>query len=121
MKRLATSLVIATVLALGLPLAAAAQTEYCNDRSARSYYTRSSSNGRYQQRRYSNNNYNSNRRSFYSRHRTAINTGAGAGAGALLGGVLGGKKWAVIGALAGAGGGYVYSKAKKPNRTYYRR
>lgn len=116
MKRLATSLVMTAVIALGLPLAAAAQTHYCNDRHARSHYTRSSSNARYQQRRYNNNYYNNNRRSFYSRHRTAVNTGAGAGAGALLGGILGGKKWAVIGALAGAGGGYVYTKAKNKNR-----
>lgn len=118
MKRLPTSLVITALLALGLPLAAAAQTRYCNDRNSQSYYTRRPSNDRYQQRRYSNNN---NRRSFYSRHRTAVNTGLGAGAGALLGGLLGGKKWAAIGAMAGAGGGYVYSKVKKPKATYYRR
>jgi hypothetical protein len=115
MKRLATSFVITAVLALAMPLAAAAQTRYY-DRNTRSYYTRSYSNQRYSQRRY-----NPNRRSFYQRHRTAVNTGAGAGAGALIGAIVGGKKGAIIGALAGAGGGFVYSKVKKPKRTYYRR
>ena len=116
MKRLATSLVISAVLALAIPLAAAAQTRY-NERNSRSCYTRSDSNARYSQRRYSNNN----RRSFYQRHRTVVNSGAGAGAGALIGAIIGGKKGALIGALAGAGGGYVYSKVKKPKSTYYRR
>ncbi len=116
MKRLATSFVITAVLALAMPLAAAAQTRY-NERNSRSCYTRSDSNARYSQRRYSNNN----RRSFYQRHRTAVNSGAGAGAGALIGAIIGGKKGALIGALAGAGGGYVYSKVKKPKSTYYRR
>lgn len=114
MKRLATSLVMTAVLALGLPLAAAAQTRYYNPRTG-TYYTRSYPNQRYQTRRYT-----TNRRSFYQRHRTAVNTGAGAGAGALIGAIVGGKKGAIIGALAGAGGGYVYSKVKKPKRTYRR-
>lgn len=113
MKRLATSFIITAVLALTMPLAAAAQTRYRNDRNSRSYYTRSNSNERYPQRRYEA----KNRRSFYKRHRTAVNSGVGAGAGALIGALLGGKKWAAIGALAGAGGGYFYSKAtKKKNR-----
>ena len=115
MKRLATSFVITAVLALAMPLAAAAQTRYY-DRNTRTYYTRSYPNTRYQTRYYG-----TNRRSFYQRHRTAVNTGAGAGAGALIGAIIGGKKGAIIGALAGAGGGYVYTKVKNKNRRTYRR
>ena len=58
--------------------------------------------------------------SFYSRHRKAINIGAGAGVGALVGGLLGGKKWAAIGGLGGAGGGAVFTKVQKP-RNYPKR
>jgi outer membrane lipoprotein SlyB len=116
MKRLATSFVITAVLALAMPLAAAAQTRYY-DRYGRSYYTRSYPTTRYQTRRY----YNPNRRSFYQRHRTAVNTGAGAGAGAIIGAMIGGKKGAIIGALAGAGGGYIYTKARYNNGRTYRR
>lgn len=60
---------------------------------------------------------------FYRRHRKAINIGAGAGVGALVGGLLGGKKWALIGGLAGAGGGALFTHKQKPKnyvRRYYR-
>lgn len=60
------------------------------------------------------------RPNFYRRHRKAINIGAGAGAGALVGGLLGGKKWALIGGLAGAGGGALFTHKQKP-KNYYKR
>lgn len=59
---------------------------------------------------------------FYRRHRKAINIGLGTGAGALVGGLLGGKKWALIGGLAGAGGGALFTHKQKPKnytRRYY--
>jgi len=59
----------------------------------------------------------------YRRHRKAFNIGIGTGAGALVGGLLGGKKWAVIGALAGAGGGALFTHKQKPKnyvRTFRR-
>lgn len=57
---------------------------------------------------------------FYRRHRKAINIAGGAGVGALVGGLLGGKKWALIGGLAGAGGGAFFTHKQKP-KNYVRR
>lgn len=58
--------------------------------------------------------------SFYQRHRDKINLGIGTAAGAILGGLIGGKRGAGIGALAGLGGGALYTyKIKPKNRAYY--
>lgn len=65
--------------------------------------------------------YTYQKRSFYQKHRDKINMGIGTVAGALLGGIIGGKKGAGIGALAGLGGGALYTYKIKPKyRTYYR-
>ncbi len=60
----------------------------------------------------------------YRRHRKAFNIGIGTGIGMLVGGMLGGKKGLVIGGLAGAGGGALFTHKQKPKnytRYYYRR
>lgn len=54
------------------------------------------------------------RANFYRRHRKAINIGGGAAAGALVGGLIGGRKGVVIGGLAGAGGGAIFTHKQKP-------
>lgn len=56
----------------------------------------------------------------YRRHRKAFNIGIGTGIGALVGGLLGGKKGVVIGGLAGAGGGALFTHKQKP-KNYVRR
>ncbi|MFT3743700.1 MAG: hypothetical protein QM785_05325 [Pyrinomonadaceae bacterium] len=56
----------------------------------------------------------------YRRHRKAFNIGIGTGIGALVGGLLGGKKGVVIGGLAGAGGGALFTHKQQP-KNYYRR
>lgn len=63
------------------------------------------------------------RPNFYRRHRKAINIGAATGIGMLVGGLLGGKKGVVIGGLAGAGGGALFTHKQKPKNytRYYRR
>lgn len=61
---------------------------------------------------------------FYRRHRKAINIAAGTGIGMLVGGLLGGRKGVVIGGLAGAGGGALFTHKQRPKnyiRPYYRR
>ncbi len=56
----------------------------------------------------------------YRRHRKAFNIGIGTGIGALVGGMLGGKKGLVIGGLAGAGGGALFTHKQQP-KNYVRR
>lgn len=77
-----------------------------------------------QTRRYYRNNSRSSqlykRPNVYRRHRKAFNVAIGTGAGALVGGLLGGKKWALIGGLAGAGGGALFTHKQKP-KNYVRR
>lgn len=50
----------------------------------------------------------------YRRHRKAFNIGIGTGLGMLVGGLLGGKKGVVIGGLAGAGGGALFTHKQRP-------
>lgn len=62
-------------------------------------------------------------RSFYRRHRNAVNIGIAAGTGAVVGGIIDGKKGALIGAGVGAAAGAVYTyginpKKRRP-RIYY--
>ena len=58
------------------------------------------------------------RPNFYRRHRKAVNIGAGTVGGAIIGGLIGGKKGAGIGALAGAGGGYLFTKKQRSKHHY---
>jgi len=58
------------------------------------------------------------RRNFSSRNRRIGTVLGGTAFGAGIGGALGGKRAAAVGALAGAGGSYVYTKR---SRTYPRR
>lgn len=62
-----------------------------------------------------------NRGSFYKRHRNVINVGIGAAAGAILGGLIGGKKGALIGTAAGAGGAALYTYKLNPKTRRYER
>ena len=59
------------------------------------------------------------RRNFKGRTRTLGTVAGGTALGAGLGGVMGGKKAATVGALAGAGGSYLYSR--RSNRRTRRR
>jgi hypothetical protein len=109
MKKVLSTLTIATLMAIMIPIfsgQAIAQRD-C-------YYNRE---GRYVCRDEGN---------IYDRHRNIINIGIGTGAGAIIGGMIGGKKGALIGAAAGAGGAALYTykinpKTKKYERYYYRR
>lgn len=56
----------------------------------------------------------------YRRHRKAFNIGIATGIGALVGGMLGGRKGVVIGGLAGAGGGALFTHKQQP-KNYVRR
>ncbi len=110
-KKYITTFLMTLLIALGVPFIAETstttasaqwrtQTKYYRDRRGRLVAVR--------------------RPGFYRRHRKAINIGAGAGVGALVGGLLGGKKWALIGGLAGAGGGALVTHKQKP-KNYTRR
>jgi outer membrane lipoprotein SlyB len=112
LRKYVTSLVMATIVGIMIPLAGAtsvdAQTRYYSSR-ARSYST--FNNGavvRYK------------RPNVYRRHRKAFNIGIGTGLGMLVGGLLGGKKGVVIGGLAGAGGGALFTHKQRP-KNYVRR
>jgi outer membrane lipoprotein SlyB len=81
-----------------------AQTYYGSPARTRSYY-----------------DYRNRDRSFWDKHRDKVTVAGGATAGALLGSIFGGKKGAVIGALAGGGGGALYTyKLRNRNRNYRR-
>ena len=112
LKKYVTSLVMATVVGVMLPFAAAstadAQTRYYNARTGRYSTVRSSTSVRYK------------RPNVYRRHRKAFNIGIGTGIGMLVGGLLGGKKGVVIGGLAGAGGGALFTHKQRP-KNYVRR
>ncbi|MEQ1605192.1 MAG: hypothetical protein ABL999_10020 [Pyrinomonadaceae bacterium] len=64
--------------------------------------------------------YRYKRPNIYRRHRKAFNIGIGTGIGALVGGLIGGRKGVVIGGLAGAGGGALFTHKQRP-KNYYRR
>lgn len=112
LKKYFTALLMATVFGVMLPLTAAtaveAQSRYYSSRT-RSYSTvRSGSTVQYK------------RPNIYRRHRKAFNIGIGTGLGMLVGGLLGGKKGVVIGGLAGAGGGALFTHKQRP-KNYLRR
>jgi hypothetical protein len=58
------------------------------------------------------------RRHFKGRTRTIGTVASGTALGAGVGGVAGGKRAAAIGAVAGAGGSYLYSRHRKHRRRY---
>lgn len=126
MKRYITTFVMAIMMAAGIPALATtshAQKRHCNTNNRGNY----NSDGRYNNARYYNNgdrnrNNNFKRPNVYRRHRKAFNIGIGTGIGMLVGGMLGGKKGLVIGGLAGAGGGALFTHKQKPKNhvRYYR-
>jgi hypothetical protein len=103
---------MAVVLGVMLPLTSAtsaeAQTRYYNARTGRYSTVYSGSTVRYK------------RPNIYRRHRKAFNIGIGTGLGMLIGGLLGGRKGVVIGGLAGAGGGTLFTHKQRP-KNYLRR
>lgn len=128
-KKYITTFMMAVMAVIAIPVlgdTASAQSRNCYHRSSynRSANRRSYARQSYARQSYARQNVTYKRPGFYSRHRKAINIGAGAGVGALVGGLLGGKKWAAIGGLAGAGGGAFYTHKQKPKnyprRVYYR-
>jgi len=58
------------------------------------------------------------KRHFSSRTRTAGTVLSGTAAGAGVGGVAGGKRAAAVGAAAGAGGSYLYTRRHRQQRRY---
>lgn len=105
MKRYITMFIMMAMLAVMIPFtatSAGAQTRYYNARTHTYYYAK--------------------KPNFYRRHRKAINIGASALAGLVVGGLIGGRRGAGIGALAGAGGGYLITKKQRPKNyvRYYR-
>lgn len=62
------------------------------------------------------------RRSYstYRRNNTVKKVAIGTAAGAVLGGLIGGRKGVAIGGIAGAGGGYIWSRRNRGyNHRYY--
>lgn len=105
-KKYITTFLMAIMMAVAIPAFAqttAAQTRYYTSSSRpRTYYKRPN---------------------VYRRHRKAFNIGIGTGIGMLVGGLLGGRKGVVIGGLAGAGGGALFTHKQRPKNyvRYYRR
>lgn len=58
------------------------------------------------------------RRHFKGRTRTIGTVASGTAVGAGVGGAVGGKRAAAIGAAAGAGGSYIYSRHRRRHRRY---
>lgn len=125
MKKYISTFILAIMVAASVPaFASTAQAQkYCNTNNRRSY----NNGGYYNNAGYYNNgdrnrNYAYKRPNIYRRHRKAFNIGIGTGIGMLVGGMLGGKKGLVIGGLAGAGGGALFTHKQRPkNRVRYYR
>ena len=97
-RKYITAIIMAIVFAVTVPMfttTAVAQT-------TRSYSSRTRSYTTYK------------RPNVYRRHRKAFNIGVGTGVGMLVGGLLGGRKGVVIGGLAGAGGGALFTHKQRP-------
>ena len=110
----------AIILTLTL-LSAAALPSFAQGRNRRyqTYYGNQTRNERtYDSRSYYD--YRNRDRSFWDKHRDKLTVAGGAVGAALLGRILGRGKGAVIGALAGGGGGALYTY-KVRNRNNYRR
>ncbi len=104
MKKFITTLMMAAMMAVMVPMMSTSV-----DAQTRSYRTRSYTTTTYRQS------------SFYRRHRNLVNVGIGTGAGALLGALIGGRRGAGIGALAGAGGSALYTYKLNPKTNKYYR
>ncbi len=102
-KKYITTFLMAIMMAVAIP----ALAETASAQTTR-YYR---SNGR---------TYTYKKPNVYRRHRKAFNIGIGTGIGALVGGLLGGRKGVVIGGLAGAGGGALFTHKQRP-KNYVRR
>ena len=102
-KKYITAFLMAIMMAVAIP----AMAETVSAQTTR--YARSN-NGTYKYKR----------PNVYRRHRKAFNIGIGSGIGALVGGLIGGKKGLVIGGLAGAGGGALFTHKQRP-KNYVRR
>ena len=59
------------------------------------------------------------KRTFWQKHRDKLTVAGGAGAGALVGGLIGGKKGAGVGLLAGGGGSALYTYKLRHKRHRY--
>ena len=115
MRKFIASLIMMSMMAIALPVAADAQRCYTRKRSNVSRNYRS----RYVNRSYQTRGYTYQRPSFYRRHRNVINMGIATGGGALLGGLIGGRRGAGLGALIGLGSGALYTyKLNKKKRRY---
>lgn len=109
MRKYISTFLMALMVAAAIP--AMADTVSAQKR----YYTNSRG-----QRVYTRNRTTYKRPNVYRRHRKAFNLGIGTGVGALVGGLIGGKKGLVIGGLAGAGGGALFTHKQRP-KNYVRR
>lgn len=125
MKKYITTFVLGLMVVASVPaLATTAQAQrYCNTNNRGNYNNGYNNNNvRYYNNGDRNRNYVYKRPNVYRRHRKAFNIGIGTGVGMLVGGMLGGKKGLVIGGLAGAGGGAIFTHKQKPkNRVRYYR
>ena len=102
-KKYTTTFLLTTILGIGVMIPASsasvtAQTRYYNSRTGRYVYYK--------------------RPNFYRRHRKTINIAAGTGVGMLVGGLVGHRKGVVIGGLAGAGGGALFTHKQRPKNHY---
>jgi hypothetical protein len=117
MKKFIASLIMMSMMAIALPVAADAQKRcYTRKRTnvSRNYRTRN-----YRTRNYQTRGYTYQRPSFYRRHRNVINMAIATGGGALLGGLIGGRRGVGLGALIGLGSGALYTyKLNKKKRRY---
>ena len=103
-KKYITTFLMAAMMAVAIPaLAGSASAQ-----TTRNYRSSNGSTYRYK------------KPNVYRRHRKAFNIGIGTGIGALVGGLIGGRKGVVIGGLAGAGGGALFTHKQKP-KNYYKR
>jgi hypothetical protein len=133
-KKLISSAIMTSVVALTIPFAAATTAEAYAGCPAHHRYRRTVSRRTtyrsYQPATYATgytdsygNRYTTytavRRPSYYSRHRRLLNTAAGAGVGALIGGLIGGRRGAGIGLLGGGVGSQVFTHYQRP-RNYTR-
>ena len=116
MKKFIASLIMMSLMAIALPVAADAQRCYTRKRSnvSRNYRTRN-----YRNRSYLTRGYTYKKPSFYRRHRNLINMGIATGGGALLGGLIGGRRGVGLGALVGLGSGALYTYKLNPKKRRY--
>ena len=119
MKKYISTFLLATIVAVSIPMFAGSATAQRRDRyrESRDNYD----NGQYTQNDdYNGNGYGYNQPKVYDRHRKAINLTVATGAGAIIGALLGGKKGTWIGAAAGVATGAIITKKQQPRNYNYR-